>query len=69
MIENEDQFYVEGIQPEEIRRPLWWRVTVVVITLLLIFAILATTILPGIIAASRRAEMQSRPTPTLLPSA
>lgn len=49
------------------KRSLFQRVMLVLITLLLIFAILATTILPGFLAAERNYHMRRLPPPTILP--
>jgi hypothetical protein len=46
---------------------LWRKVLFVIITLVLVFAILATTILPGLLAAQRNDYLRTRPTPTILP--
>lgn len=43
------------------------RIVVVIISLLLIFAVLATTYMPGILAARRNAEIRTLPTPTTMP--
>lgn len=44
--------------------PVWKRVLVIVITLLVIFALLATSFLPAVIATQQRTRL---PTPTTLP--
>lgn len=49
------------------KRSLFQRVMLVVITLLLIFAILATSILPGFLAAERNEYLRRLPPPTTLP--
>ncbi len=56
-----------GDEPEQ---PYWTcrRVVLVLVTLLVIFALLAVMILPGILEARRQAELENRPTPTYLPS-
>ena len=56
----------EDIEP--LGKPsLFQRVMLVVITLLLIFAILATSILPGFLAAERNEYLRRLPPPTILP--
>jgi hypothetical protein len=70
MLMTNDDFFDSQITSEESpMRPLWWRVLVVVISLLLIVALIAMMVLPGLIEASRREHLRHRPTPTFLPSA
>jgi hypothetical protein len=55
----------DNLDPDPPR--LWRRVLFIVITLLLVFAILATTILPGLLAAERNDILRDLPTPTVIP--
>ncbi|MBC8170125.1 MAG: hypothetical protein H7X77_00565 [Anaerolineae bacterium] len=61
----------ETIEDDEIeitgKHSLFQRVMLVVITLLLIFAILATSLLPGFLAAERNYHLRNLPPPTTLP--
>jgi hypothetical protein len=60
-----------ALEDEEIeitgKRSLTYRVTLLIVTLLLIFAILATSILPGFMAAERNYHLRNLPPPTTLP--
>lgn len=64
MVQNfEDDYEDELYEPPK----RWRRVLFVLISLLLIFAILATTIIPALIAADRNEILRRLPTPTVLP--
>lgn len=67
MYEDHDDYDEDELEELDERPRIWRRVLLIVISLILIFAILATTILPAILAAERNDFLRNLPTPTTLP--